>query len=129
MCYGEQPAELSEADLADLDGQAMREKIEKLTGLGVVKVVKDHDRDPAGKFVDLKEVLDWRYRNDRETSMPHCCKGFQDWSEHLRYIFTYISWRGNSFLSVVSSAIPTSWYLNGKFAMCKSVIGSKAFWV
>ena len=41
MYHGEQPPELSEADLADLDGQAMREEVEKLTGLGVVKVVKD----------------------------------------------------------------------------------------
>ena len=64
-CHGEQPPDLSEADLADLDGQAMREEVEKLTGIGVVKVVKDHDRDPAGKFVDLKEVFDWRYRNDK----------------------------------------------------------------
>ena len=65
MCHGEQPPELSAEDLADLDKQAMKEEVSKLTSMDVVKVVKESSRDSDGKFVDLKEVFDWRYRNDR----------------------------------------------------------------
>ena len=54
MCHGEQPPELSAEDLADLDKQAMKEEVSKLTSVDVVKVVKDSSRDPGGKFVDLK---------------------------------------------------------------------------
>ena len=36
----------------------MREEVSKLTSMDVVTVVEDSNKDPAGKFVDLKEVFD-----------------------------------------------------------------------
>ena len=46
----------------ELDNEAMRVEVEKLTGLGVVKVVLRHNMDAQGKWIDLKEVFDWRFR-------------------------------------------------------------------
>lgn len=59
---GEQPPEISEQDLQQLDNEAMKTEVLKLSDLGVVEVVLDEDRDSTGKFVDLREVFDWRKR-------------------------------------------------------------------
>ena len=62
---GEKPPEISAEELAQLDGEAMKGEVEKLTNLGVVQVIREHEMLPEGKFVDLKEVFDWRYREGR----------------------------------------------------------------
>ena len=43
----------------------MKTEVQKLTEMGVVQVLKERDMDPSGKFIDLKEVYDWRYREGR----------------------------------------------------------------
>ena len=58
----DKPPELSSEELAYLDGEAMKTEVEKLTNLGVVKVILEHEMLEDGKFVDLKEVFDWRHR-------------------------------------------------------------------
>ena len=60
---GEQPPELLPEDLEQLDGEAMKTEVDKLSKLGVVKVLLEEERDPNGKFVDLREVFDWRKRD------------------------------------------------------------------
>ena len=62
---GEKPPEISPEELQQLDGEAMKVEVEKLTKLGVVKVILESEMLPEGKFVDLKEVFDWRYREGR----------------------------------------------------------------
>ena len=58
----DKPPEISPEELAYLDGEAMKTEVEKLTNLGVVKVILEHEMLEDGKFVDLKEVFDWRHR-------------------------------------------------------------------
>ena len=60
---GEQPPEIPPEDLEQLDGEAMKTEVDKLSKLGVVKVLLEEERDPNGKFVDLREVFDWRKRD------------------------------------------------------------------
>ena len=111
MCHGEQPPDLSETDLADLDGQAMREEVEKLTGIGVVKVVKDHDRDPAGKFVDLKEVFRLAVQERQvETQVPHC---LQETSKQVRALQIHFHQRRLEGQFDFSCCF--IWYMAGRF--------------
>ena len=63
--YGERPPNLSPEELDELDAEAMKVEIEKLTAMGVVQALKEQEMDPEGKFVDLKEVYDWRYRDGK----------------------------------------------------------------
>ena len=60
--HGERPPEVSAAELKQLDGDAMKTEIQKLTDLGVVKVLTRQQMDQNGKWIDLKEVFDWRFR-------------------------------------------------------------------
>ena len=60
--HGDRPPDISTSELQQLDSEAMRVEVEKLTGLGVVKVVLRHNMDAQGKWIDLKEVFDWRFR-------------------------------------------------------------------
>ena len=63
--HGEQPPDLPPEDLQQLDGEAMKEEVSKLKSIGVVHTISYDERDPEGKFVDLREVFDWRYRDGR----------------------------------------------------------------
>ena len=46
---GEQPPEIPPEDLEQLDGEAMKTEVDKLSKLGVVKVLLEEERDPNGK--------------------------------------------------------------------------------
>ena len=63
--YGERPPNLSPEELDELDAEAMKVEIEKLTAMGVVQTLEEQEMDPEGKFIDLKEVYDWRYRDGK----------------------------------------------------------------
>ena len=63
--YGERPPNLSPEEPNELDTEAMKVEIEKLTAMGVVQTLKEQEMDPEGKFIDLKEVYDWRYRDGK----------------------------------------------------------------
>ena len=63
--YGERPPNLSPEELDELDAEAMKVEIKKLTAMGVVQTLEEQEMDPEGKFIDLKEVYDWRYRDGK----------------------------------------------------------------
>ena len=54
-----------EAELEDIEPDAMKIEVQKLTEMGVVQVLDEQDMDPSGKFIDLKEAYDWRFREGR----------------------------------------------------------------
>ena len=56
------PPKLSEEELEEKDRDAAKDELDKLKSLEVVKEVKKKDCDPAGKFLTLTTVFDWRKR-------------------------------------------------------------------
>ena len=61
--HGERPPDVTPEELQQIDGEAMKAEVEKLTSLGVVKTIDETEMAVEGKFIDLKEVFDWRFRD------------------------------------------------------------------
>ena len=59
----ERPPDVTPEELQQIDGEAMKAEVEKLTSLGVVKTIDETEMAVEGKFIDLKEVFDWRFRD------------------------------------------------------------------
>ena len=54
---------MTDEEKENLDIEAAKEEVLKLRRLGVVQEVTKDQCDPSGKFIALKEVYDWRFRD------------------------------------------------------------------
>ena len=59
-----QPPQVTDEEKQKLDVEAAQAEVEKLKQLGVVSEIEMQQCDPEGKFIDLKEVWDWRFRDE-----------------------------------------------------------------
>ena len=57
------PPKVSEEELEVRDQDAAKNELDKLQSMEVVKEVRKQDCDPAGKFLTLTTVFDWRKRD------------------------------------------------------------------
>ena len=62
---GEKPPEIAEGELEQLDMDAARAEVNKLKSMEVVREVERSQVDSTGKYISLKEVYDWRFRENR----------------------------------------------------------------
>ena len=119
----------------------LREAVSKLTELGVVKVVQESNRDPDGKFVDLKEVFDWRHRNGKwqrrcrivardfkTVPSTSVLKHFHQRRLEEQFDLSFCSiWYMAGRCCQWISVTHTSWFHSRRCAMFKSGVGSKIF--
>ena len=74
----EKPPSLPEGELESLDAEACMKEVQKLRELGVVQEVSPEEVDPNCKFLDVKNVLDWRRRPDDS--------GVMSWQRRCRIV-------------------------------------------
>ena len=62
---GESPPELSPEELDVVDQQAAVEELNRLSKIGVIEEFVESKANGTEKRMDLREVYDWRYRDDQ----------------------------------------------------------------